>query len=35
MRKNNQTNTLIKWSVIAGDFVVLNAVLAAFLAWHP
>ena len=35
MRKNNQTNTLIKCSVIAGDFVVLNAVLAAFLAWHP
>ena len=35
MNKNNQTNTLIKWSIIAGDSVVLNMVLAIFIAWHP
>ena len=27
VRRNNQTNTLIKWLVIVGDFVLLNAVL--------
>lgn len=35
MRRNNKTNALIKWLVTAGDFVLLNVVLAAFALWHP
>ncbi len=35
MTNNNQTNSLIKWSVIIGDFVILNAILMAFIMWHP
>ena len=35
MRNNNQSNNLIKWAIIIGDFVILNALLIAFLAWDP
>ena len=35
MRRNNRTNTLIKWLVVIGDFVVLNLVLTCFVFWHP
>lgn len=35
MNTNNKTNSLIKWGVIAGDFIVLNLVLVAFAFWHP
>ena len=34
-RKNHQTNTLIKWTVIAGDLLMLNALIALFKVWHP
>ena len=34
-RRNNQTNTLIKWAVIAVDFLMLNVVLTAFRWHHP
>ena len=34
-RRNNQTNTLIKWAVIAVDFMMLNVVLTAFRWHHP
>ena len=34
MSKNNQSNRLIKWIVMVGDFVVLNGVLMAFSYWH-
>ncbi len=34
MRNNNQSNELIKWLVIAGDFVVLNLLMSAFAKWH-
>ena len=34
MSKNNQSNRLIKWFVMVGDFVVLNGVLMAFSYWH-
>jgi len=30
MRNNDRTNRLIKWMVIASDFVILNAILYAF-----
>ena len=35
MNTNNKTNSLIKWGVIASDFIVLNLVLVAFAFWHP
>lgn len=35
MTNNNQTNSLIKWSIIIGDFVILNALIVAFIVWHP
>ena len=35
MTNNNQTNSLIKWSIILCDFVILNALIMAFIAWHP
>ena len=35
MTSNNQTNSLIKWGVILGDFVILNVLILAFLMWHP
>ena len=34
-RKNNQTNTLIKWVVIAGDLLILNGLLVLFRQLHP
>lgn len=34
-RRNNQTNTLIKWAVIVGDFVLLNCIIALFRLRHP
>lgn len=33
-RNNNQSNRIIKWLVMAGDFIVLNAVMLAFAEWH-
>lgn len=35
MRNNNQTNTLIKWSVIFLDFVVMNLLVWLFAKHHP
>lgn len=35
MRRNNQTNRIIMWAVIAGDFVLLNAVAYGFWSMHP
>jgi putative colanic acid biosynthesis UDP-glucose lipid carrier transferase len=35
MNNNNQANSLIKWSIIVLDFVILNALIFAFLKWHP
>jgi len=34
MRSNNQSNRIIKWLVMAGDFIVLNALMLAFAKWH-
>lgn len=34
-RKNNQTNALIKWAVIAGDLLILNVLIALFWKLHP
>lgn len=34
MTRNNQSNRLIKWIVMVGDFVVLNGILYAFSYWH-
>ena len=34
MGNNNQSNRLIKWLVMAGDFALLNAVILAFSHWH-
>ena len=35
MRRNNdQSNRIIKWMVMAGDFVVLNAIMLGFARWH-
>lgn len=33
MRNNNQSNNLIKWAIILGDFIVLHLVILAFFAW--
>ena len=35
MRRNNQTNRLIKWVIIVGDFVLLTALMVAMAQWHP
>lgn len=35
MSSNNQTNGLIKWAVILGDFVILNALVWTLRLWHP
>ena len=35
MRRNNQTNRLIKWMVAIGDFFLLNTILMVFSWWHP
>lgn len=34
-RNNNRTNTLIKWLVTAGDFVLLNVLILLFRWQHP
>ena len=34
MRNNDQSNRIIKWIVIVGDFVALNAILLGFANWH-
>ena len=34
MRNNNQSNRLIKWLVIIGDFILLNVIIWAFSQWH-
>ena len=34
MSRNNQSNRIIKWLVMAGDFIVLNVVMLAFAQWH-
>ena len=34
-RRNNQTNSFIKWVVMLGDFVVLNSLLMLFRWQHP
>ena len=34
MGNNNQSNSIIKWIVILGDFVLLNAIIMAFWHWH-
>ena len=31
MRRNNRTNRQILWAVVAGDFVLLNAILLGYL----
>ncbi len=35
MANNNQSNSLIKWGVIIGDFIILNALVWVFTNWHP
>ena len=35
MSNNNQSNKLIKWIVIVGDFVLLNLLLTAFYGFSP
>ena len=34
MGNNNQSNNLIKWIVVFGDFALLNAIMLAFAHWH-
>ena len=34
MRRNDQSNRIIKWIVMVGDFIVLNALMLAFAIWH-
>ena len=34
MRKNDQSNEIIKCIVIIGDFVLMNAIILAFAFWH-
>jgi hypothetical protein len=34
MRRNNQTNRLIKWIVTFGDFLILNAIIVEDIHWH-
>ena len=33
-KSNNQSNRIIKWLVMAGDFIVLNVLMPAFAKWH-
>ena len=35
MRKNNQTNNLIKWIIISLDFIVMNLLIWQFAKWYP
>ena len=34
MRRNNQSNRVIKWLVMIGDFVLMNAIILLFRHWH-
>lgn len=34
MKNNNQSNRLIKWIIMVGDFVLLNLIILAFARWH-
>ena len=34
-RSNTQTNTLIKWAVMAGDILIMNGILLLFVLYHP
>ena len=34
MRTNDQSNRIIKWIVMIGDFVLLNAIILVFAYWH-
>ena len=34
MSRNNQSNRIIKWIVMFGDFLVLNVIILAFYQWH-
>ena len=34
MRKNDQSNRIIRWVVTISDFMVLNALMAGFALWH-
>lgn len=35
MTNNNQSNSLIKWSIILVDFIILNVLIYVLLLWHP
>lgn len=34
MKNNNQSNRLIKWIIMVGDYVLLNLIILAFARWH-
>ena len=34
MRRNDQSNNVLKWTVIACDFILLNLIIFAFVRWH-
>ena len=34
MRRNDQSNRLIQWIIIIGDFILLNGILLGFSQWH-
>ena len=34
MSNNDQSNRIIKWIVMIGDFVLLNAIILVFAYWH-
>ena len=34
MRSNNQSNRLIKWIIMTGDFFLLNGILLGLSQWH-
>ena len=34
MRNNDQSNRIIKWIVMVGDFMLLNLIMLAFAQWH-
>lgn len=34
MKNNDQSNRIIKWIVMIGDFVLLNAIILVFAFWH-
>lgn len=35
MTNNSQSNEIIKWVIIVLDFIILNAMMVAFMKWHP